>query len=125
MERGTAGTLLLSADESLGSLWAVRSLRAAGYETWVAISRTDTYAARSRAAAGAVPVRDPMTDVDGHALDLAATAERLRADAVLPGTEASLRSATGRESSGEEEQRTESVRSPAPGEELHREPHRI
>jgi len=87
----------LSVDESLGSLWAVRSLHAWGYEAWIAVSRPNTYAERSRAAAGAVHVRDAMADVEGHARDLAAAAETLPVAAVLPGTEASLRSVTGRE----------------------------
>ena len=87
----------MSVDESLGSLWAVRSLHAWGYETWIAVSRPDTYAEGSRAAAGAVHVRDAMADVEGHARDLAAAAETLPVAAVLPGTEASLRSVTGRE----------------------------
>ena len=96
-KRAAGGGLILSVDNSAGTLWAVRSLNASGYDTWVMVSEPGTYAERSRAAAGVVHVRDPLTDADGHAHDLAAAAGRLGVAAVLPGTEKSLRSLTGRE----------------------------
>jgi len=92
-----ATRLLMSADESTGPLAAVRGLRQAGFAPYVAVSQRITYAARSRAAAGVVPVADAHGDPDGHARDLAAAARELGVAAVLPGTEASLFAVSGRE----------------------------
>lgn len=89
--------LLLCADESTGSLAAVRGLRAGGYEPWVAVSRPGTYAARSRAAAGVVSVPDAKDDAAAFVEALAAEARRLGVAAVLPATEGTLRALTGRE----------------------------
>lgn len=88
--------VLLSGDEGTGTLAAVRGLHAAGYEVWLAVYRSDTYAARSRRCAGVLPVTNP-SDMEAHTRDLAAAAARVRAAAVLPGTEGSLRAVTGRE----------------------------
>lgn len=89
--------LLLTVDEGLGSLAAVRALRAGGYEPWIAVAQPATYAVRSRAAAGVVRVPDANADADEYAQALAAEARRLGVAAVLPGTEGTLRALTGRE----------------------------
>lgn len=90
--------VLLTGDEGTGTLAAVRGLRAAGYEPWLAVSRDRTYAARSRAAAGVLRVPDAKDDPVQHAVTVANEAARLAVAAVLPGTEGSLRALTGRES---------------------------
>ena len=82
--------LLITVDEGLGSLAAVRALRAAGHEPVVGVWRSDTYAARSRAVAGSVRLPDPEADPEAHARAIVRTAERQRFAAVLPGTEPSL-----------------------------------
>lgn len=89
--------LLLGVDESTGSLAAVRGLRAAGYEPWLAVSQPNTYAARSRAAAGTVGVPDPKREPERYAEEVARAARRLDVAAVLPATEGTLRALTGRE----------------------------
>jgi carbamoylphosphate synthase large subunit len=89
--------LLLTGDESTGTLAALRALRAAGYRTWLAVSRNDTYAGRSRAAAGVLHVPDAKDEPEAHAQRVAREAKRLEIAAVLPGTEGSLRALTGRE----------------------------
>lgn len=93
----TAPTVLLSVDEGHGSLAAARALVRAGFRTWVACWREDTYAARSRAIEGAIEVTSPYADPELHARELAGAARLLGADASLPGTESSLRALTGRE----------------------------
>lgn len=97
MTQTTATRVLLSGDEGTGTLAAVRGLHAGGYEVWLAVSRSDTYAARSRRLAGVLEVTDPGSDVERHAEELARAAARLGAHAVLPSTEGSLRAVTGRE----------------------------
>lgn len=89
--------VLLTGDEGTGTLAAVRGLRAAGFEPWVAVSRDRTYAARSRAAAGVLRVPDAKDEPVRHAVAVANEALRLDAAAVLPGTEGSLRALTGSE----------------------------
>jgi predicted ATP-grasp superfamily ATP-dependent carboligase len=89
--------LLISGDEGTGTLAAVRGLRAAGYAVWLAVSRPDTYAARSRAVAGVIPVTDPGFDIESHVSDVASAAREIGAAAVLPGSEGSLLALTGRE----------------------------
>lgn len=89
--------ILLSGDEGTGTLAAVRGLRAAGYEPWLAVSRPRTYAARSNAAAGVLRVPDAKDEPLAHARHLADEARRLRIDVVLPGTEGALRALTGHE----------------------------
>jgi predicted ATP-grasp superfamily ATP-dependent carboligase len=63
----------------------------------LAVSRSDTYGARSRHLAGLIGVADPGRDQSRHARDLAEAAAQIGAAVVLPGTEASLRALTGRE----------------------------
>lgn len=90
--------LLLSVDEGTGSLAAVRALRAAGWEPWIAPAFPGTPAARSRATAGIVEAPDPKSDPEGFVTALAREAWRLDVAAVLPGGEGALRALTGRES---------------------------
>lgn len=89
--------MLLTGDEGTGTLAAVRGLRAAGYAPWLAVSRSGTYAARSRAVAGVLRVPDAKDEPVRHAVAVANEALRLEVSAVLPGTEGSLRALTGRE----------------------------
>ncbi|MGI5131659.1 ATP-grasp domain-containing protein [Pseudonocardia sp. CA-107938] len=91
MEFGDRGTrVLVSGGEYTGGLAAVRALRAAGYEPWVADPVDGTYGALSRAAAGSVRVTDPRADPLSFAGELAKAASRLGAGVVLPGTEPAL-----------------------------------
>ncbi len=88
---GGQGTrVLVSGGEYPGGLAAVRALRAAGYEPWVADPTDGSYGALSRAAAGSVRVTDPRSDALSFAGELAKAASRLRVGAVLPGTEPAL-----------------------------------
>lgn len=89
--------VLLLADESPGSLAAVRGLRASGYEPWVAVSRDDTYAARSSSAAGVVRLPVEHVDSDTYAEDLASRIDARTFSAILPATEASLIALSGRD----------------------------
>lgn len=82
--------MLLTVDEGLGSLAAVRALRSAGHEPFAGTWRPDTYAARSRAVAGHVALPDPQLEPDAHAQAIVRVVERERFAAVLPGTELSL-----------------------------------
>ena len=92
---GESKPVLYTGDESTGSLAAVRALRAAGYEPWLAVSQPGTYAAHSRALAGLLEL--DASDPHGYAQALAGHAARVRPAAVLPCTEASLSALTGRE----------------------------
>lgn len=87
--------VVFAGDESTGSLAAVRALGSAGYEPWLAVSQPRTYAARSRAIGGLI--RLDASDPERYSEELARQALRIRAAAVLPGTEASLHALTGRE----------------------------
>jgi predicted ATP-grasp superfamily ATP-dependent carboligase len=89
--------VLLLVDEGLGALSAVRGLRAGGYEPYLGVSRPDTPAARSRAAAGVADLPDPFANPDRYVEEVAAAAKRLGVRAVLPGMESSLRALSGRE----------------------------
>src|SRR6184192_168617 len=91
--------VLLTVDESTGSLAAVRALAAAGYAPHVATPDGRVYAARSRGAASVEIVPDAIVDPGSFVEALSAAARRLRAAAVLPGTEATIRALSGRESS--------------------------
>jgi predicted ATP-grasp superfamily ATP-dependent carboligase len=82
--------VLLTGTEHTGGLAALRALRAAGHEPWVAVTSKAAYGARSRAAAGAVTVPDARTEPEDFAHAIADTAERVGALAVLPGTEGAL-----------------------------------
>jgi predicted ATP-grasp superfamily ATP-dependent carboligase len=88
--------VLVTGGEYVGVLAAVRALRAAGYEPWVAVSRRGVHAARSRAAAGVVRVPEPGEHPDEFVAALAAAAERLSIAAVLPGNERALIALTDR-----------------------------
>ncbi|HEX2104114.1 MAG TPA: hypothetical protein VHF51_10720 [Solirubrobacteraceae bacterium] len=82
--------VLLDGGQYVGVLAAVRALRAAGYEPWVATSEPDSYGGRSRAAAGVVVLPDPGFDDNRFARSLARAAARISAAVVLPGTERGL-----------------------------------
>ena len=88
--------ILCCVDESTGSLAAVRGLRAAGYEPWVAVSRPSAFAVRSRATEGVVRLSPPKEDPATYASELAREALRLEADVVFPCTEPTMRALTGR-----------------------------
>ncbi|MGH2865973.1 MAG: hypothetical protein ACRDNK_00155 [Solirubrobacteraceae bacterium] len=95
---GSARTrILLSGDEGPGTLAAVRGLHAGGYDVWLAVSQSDTYAARSRRLAGLLEVISPASDSEQHVRELADATASLGVRVVLPGTEGSLRAVTGRE----------------------------
>jgi hypothetical protein len=90
--------LLYVGDEYYASLAAVRSLRAAGHEPWLAaVEGLATFAERSRAVAGTVRVPGPREDAGRFAAVLAEHAARLGAAAVLPGTEPALNALAGRD----------------------------
>jgi len=89
--------VLVPDDDFTAVLAAVRALRRGGYEPWLAMSVPSSYAARSRATAGTVPVPDAGPDPDGFVAALAEAAGRLGVAAVLPGTETSLTALAGRE----------------------------
>jgi predicted ATP-grasp superfamily ATP-dependent carboligase len=82
--------VLLTGTEHTGGLAALRALRAAGHEPWVAVTSKRAYGAHSRAAEGVVTVPDGRIDPEAFAHAIADTAERVSAGAVLPGTEGAL-----------------------------------
>jgi predicted ATP-grasp superfamily ATP-dependent carboligase len=89
--------VLVAVDEGTGSVATVRALRAGGYEPWAAFHQAATYALRSRAVAGRLPVPSPEVDADAYATALARAAEASEATVVLPASESALRALTGRE----------------------------
>lgn len=97
MPSSRSSPVLLADDSFYSVLAAVRALRAAGFAPWLAVSEPGTYAARSRAKAGIVPVPDPAHDSEGFVRELAAAATRLSAVAVLPTAEHHLPILAGRE----------------------------
>lgn len=90
-------TVMLTVDESTGSLAALRALNSAGYRAYAAVSRADTYAERSRAAAGFVRLPNEQEDVPRYLEELAGAVRRAGASVLLPGTESTLRAITGQE----------------------------
>jgi predicted ATP-grasp superfamily ATP-dependent carboligase len=99
-ERGRDGSrprVLVTADECVGTLALVRGLADDGFQPFVVVNRDDTYVARSRHAAAVLQLDDPHGDPAVWARDLAAVAEQLDVDVILPATEASLCALTGRE----------------------------
>lgn len=63
----------------------MRTLRAAGCAPWLTVNEPGrTYVARSQAAAGTVPVRDPASMARDSCGDLATAAKRLSVAVVLP-----------------------------------------
>ena len=82
--------VLVTGGDHTGPLAAVRALRAAGYEPWVAASGPRAYAARSRAAAGVIPVPDSGAEPEGFVERLRTAAEELGISALLGGTERDL-----------------------------------
>lgn len=85
-----AEDVVVTGCEYTGGLAALRGLRAAGFRPWAAVTGMDTYGAFSRAAEGALPIRDPRLDPVGFVDDLGRAASRVGARVVLPGTEAAL-----------------------------------
>src|SRR5438477_11956035 len=68
--------VLVAGDEYYAVLAAVRGLRRAGYEPWLAGDSPRTCAARSRTIVGFLQVPDPATGIERFVADLAAHAER-------------------------------------------------
>ncbi|HVS28205.1 MAG TPA: hypothetical protein VHE14_01550, partial [Solirubrobacteraceae bacterium] len=68
----------------------MRALRAAGYEPWVAASGPEAYAARSRAAAGVIPVPESGAEPERFVEGLHTAAEELGISVLLGGTERDL-----------------------------------
>jgi predicted ATP-grasp superfamily ATP-dependent carboligase len=89
--------VLLAVDESPASLAAARGLEAGGYRVHVALTRDDTYVARSRAVASVERLRHPESQPDEFVAELADVVARLGVALVLPATESTLRALTGRE----------------------------
>ncbi|WP_159444957.1 carboxylate--amine ligase [Pseudonocardia thermophila] len=87
---GRSIRVLLSGAEYSGGLAAVRALRSAGFEPWVADPVDGSYGALSRAAAGSVRVTDPRIDPLAFTEELVEAADRIGARVVLPGTEPAL-----------------------------------
>ena len=97
--------ILLVNDSWYSVLAAVRALRTAGYAPWLAVNEPGTYAVRSRAKAGTVPVPDPSLDSEGFVRELAAAAAQLSAAAVLPTADHHLLILAGREAAFARERR--------------------
>jgi predicted ATP-grasp superfamily ATP-dependent carboligase len=90
-ERGRSQRrLLVPGDEFHASLAMVRALRAGGYLPFLAIALPGTYASRSRAVSAVVDVPHAEDTPASFVEAMAGAAARLRIDAILPGTEASL-----------------------------------
>ncbi|MGZ4272950.1 MAG: carboxylate--amine ligase [Solirubrobacteraceae bacterium] len=87
--------VLVTDDAYVAGLAAVRALRAAGYEPWVATVGGISYAGRSRATAGTVAVPDPGVDSEGFLRELATVVQRLDVAAILPGTDAAVTALAG------------------------------
>jgi predicted ATP-grasp superfamily ATP-dependent carboligase len=83
--------VLLTVDESTGSLAAVRALASGGYAPVVATFDPGVYAARSRRAANVVVVPDAVLDPEAFVDAVIDACRRTGVAAVLPGTEATLR----------------------------------
>lgn len=87
----TRGTrVLVTGGDRAASLAAVRALRAAGYEPWAGVPSRRAYAARSRAAAGAVVLPDSGVAPAAFLNRLRDEVERLQARVVIPGNEQDL-----------------------------------
>ena len=91
------GRLLVAGDEYYATLAAVRGLRAAGYEPWLATTTDRSLAALSRATAGTTRVPHPSTGADTFVDAMRRIAAEQRADAILPGTEPALAALAGRD----------------------------
>ena len=84
---GPGAVIVLTGGEHVSVLAAVRSLRAVGHSPWVTVHERGTYAARSRASAGAVIVPMPGRDPDAFVAAVARVAREVGAAAILPGTD--------------------------------------
>lgn len=85
-----AGRLLVVGDEYYATLAAVRGLRTAGYEPWLAATTDDSLAARSRSVAGVHRVPHPSRGAEAFVEAVRDAASSCGAAAVLPGTEPAL-----------------------------------
>jgi predicted ATP-grasp superfamily ATP-dependent carboligase len=92
-----ASRLLVAGDEYYATLAAVRGLRAAGYEPWLAMTTDQSLAARSRTIGGARRAPHPSLGADTFVAAMRTAAQELSAAAILPGTEASLAALAGRD----------------------------
>lgn len=81
--------MIATGGEWPAGLALLRGVRAAGYDPVAALIRPDAPAAYSRAPVAKVRVPDPA-DAEAHAAALARAADTCGAEAVLPGTDASL-----------------------------------
>ena len=97
MPAATTPRILLLGNAHYGCLAAVRALRGAGYEPWLALYESGTYVERSSAKAGTVLVPDPKCDGEDFVHELAAAAMRLSVVAVLPSADSHLLALAGHE----------------------------
>jgi predicted ATP-grasp superfamily ATP-dependent carboligase len=89
--------VLLTEGENVGVLGAVRALRLANYEPWVAVTSRSAPAARSRAASGVVVVPDPAVSASAFRGAIAGLAAALQPAAILPGGEKGMLALSGLE----------------------------
>ncbi len=86
----TAPAVLVAADDHYSALAGLRALRKAGAVPWLATARRNTYAARSRAAAGVIDVPRPAAGDDAFIREVGRAAEQLGVVAILPASEDTL-----------------------------------
>lgn len=82
--------LVVVGDAYYATLAAVRALRSAGYDVWLANTAEGSLAERSRAISGARRLVHPSRGTEQFIAELTSFARAVDADAILPGTEASL-----------------------------------
>lgn len=85
-----ARTILVTDGDQRSALAVVRSLGRAGHRVYVCSTRERSLAGASRYAAGEAPVRDPLADPEGCAVDVLALIDRWHIDTLLPTTDAAL-----------------------------------
>lgn len=66
------------------ALASARSVATAGHEVWVATDDPSTATCHSRSVKGVLPVRNPISDLDGHAADLVEHVLTKGFDTILP-----------------------------------------
>jgi predicted ATP-grasp superfamily ATP-dependent carboligase len=91
---GRSAKVVVTGGEHFGGLAAIRALARAGHQPCAAVVAERSYAASSSAAVEAVRVPDPASDQKRFAVAVAALAERIRADVVLPGTDLAIAALT-------------------------------
>jgi predicted ATP-grasp superfamily ATP-dependent carboligase len=94
-ERGLR--VLLTEGDNVGVLGAVRALRRANYEPWVAVRSRSAPVARSRAASGVIVVPDPAVSASDFRRAIVALAAALQPAAILPGGEMGMLALSGLE----------------------------